>query len=327
MIGKNMSKHARPDRIGNLAGNFKASGRMTAGNQNNTKNRWATTNLVTYFPREKSQFDDLETLAQEYIFTGHGPDEPIIPTDGTVVTMGSCFALELRNWLIRNGKNSEYINVPEGLNNSFAVRQYLEWALTGDRSTDAYWYDNDPTSGAFRWEAKDDQQELLEHFKNTNGVVVTFGLAEVWRDKDTKNVFWRGVPAKSFNPDKHECVTSTVQENVDNMKRIYELITTHAGADTTVIFTLSPVPLNATFVGRPTMISDCVSKSILRVAIDQFFREHTPKTAYYWPSFEMVRWVGAHVDFPTLFEDNTPRHVNRGIVEIIITNFVRKFFK
>jgi len=47
MIGKNMSKHARPDRIGNLAGNFKASGRMTAGNQNNTKNRWATTNLVT----------------------------------------------------------------------------------------------------------------------------------------------------------------------------------------------------------------------------------------------------------------------------------------
>jgi hypothetical protein len=75
------------------------------------------------------------------------------------------------------------------------------------------------------------------------------------------------------------------------------------------------------------MISDCVSKSILRVAIDQFFREHAPKTAYYWPSFEMVRWVGAHVDFPTLFEDNTPRHVNRGIVEIIITNFVRKFFK
>jgi hypothetical protein len=75
------------------------------------------------------------------------------------------------------------------------------------------------------------------------------------------------------------------------------------------------------------MISDCVSKSILRVAIDQFFREHAPKTAYYWPSFEMVRWVGAHTDFPTLFEDNTPRHVNRGIVEIIITNFVRKFFK
>jgi hypothetical protein len=40
----------------------------------------------------------------------------------------------------------------------------------------------------------------------------------------------------------------------------------------------------------------------------------------------MVRWVGAHTDFPTLFEDNTPRHVNNKVVSIIIDNFVRKFF-
>jgi hypothetical protein len=40
----------------------------------------------------------------------------------------------------------------------------------------------------------------------------------------------------------------------------------------------------------------------------------------------MVRWVGAHTDFPTLFEDNTPRHVNNKVVSIIINNFVRKFF-
>jgi hypothetical protein len=80
-------------------------------------------------------------------------------------------------------------------------------------------------------------------------------------------------------------------------------------------------------MGRPTMISDCVSKSTLRVALDQFFMQYKPATCYYWPSYEMVRWVGAHTDFPTLFEDNTPRHVNNKVVSIIIDNFVRKFFQ
>jgi len=32
-------------------------------------------------------------------------------------------------------------------------------------------------------------------------------------------------------------------------------------------------------------------------------------------------------DIPTLFEDNTTRHVNNDIVKIIIDNFVEKFFK
>ena len=313
-------------RLANATANSKGSGKMSAGNIDLVKSKWHTNDLISYFPKDKSQFDDLEKLAEEFVFTGHGPKTPTIPADGTVVTMGSCFAERLRNWLKANGKNSDYINVPEGLNNSFAVRQYLEWALTGDRSTDAYWYDNDPQAGAYKWEPEDEQKALLEHFKKTKGVVVTFGLAEVWRDRATKQVFWRGVPAKYFDPDKHECVTSTVQENVDNMKRIYDLIVQHAGADTQVIFTLSPVPLNATFMGRPTMISDCVSKSTLRVALDQFFAQYNPATCYYWPSYEMVRWVGAHTDFPTLFEDNTPRHVNNKVVSIIINNFVRKFF-
>ena len=36
----------------------------------------------------------------------------------------------------------------------------------------------------------------------------------------------------------------------------------------------------------------------------------------------MVRWVGAHTDIPTLFQDDTTRHVNNDIVKIIIENFV-----
>lgn len=311
--------------IAHIAANPNASGKASAGNLG--KEAWHTNNMIRYFPRTKDQFNNLSQLANDFIFSEYGPETPIFNNSSTILTMGSCFAMELRNVLDKMGKSSQYIQVPEGLNNSFAVRQYLEWALTGDRSSDAHWYDNDPNAGAFKWEPKEEQQRLLNHFKNTSAFVITFGLAEVWRDKKTKGVFWRGVPSKIFDPNIHECVTSSVQDNVDNMKRIYDLIKTYAGEDKTIIFTLSPVPLNATFLGRPTIVSDCVSKSILRVSIDQFFKDHNPKDSYYWPSFEMVRWTGSHTDFPTLWADDTPRHVARNVVDIIISNFIKKFFK
>jgi hypothetical protein len=301
----------------------KSSARLSAGV---TKEAWHTDANIKYFPRDKEMFDNLDKLAKEYVFDTFGPDEPILNSNDKVVTMGSCFADRLRTWLANNGKNADYIQVPEGLNNSFAVRQYLEWALTGDNSSDAYWYDNDKILGAKKYEPNQKHKELLEHFKNTKAIVVTFGLGEVWKDKDTNMVFWRGIPETSYNPNKHICVTSTVQENVDNFKKIVSLIKTHAGSDKTIIFTLSPVPLNATFTNRPTIVSDCVSKSILRVALDEFFKNNDYNDVYYWPSFEMVRWVGAHTDFPTLFEDNTPRHVNQQVVNVIIENFVGKFF-
>lgn len=311
-------------KLAHVAANTSASGKASAGDIG--KEKWATNDLIRFFPRTKEEFDDVEKLATDYVFAEHGPEKPIFTNESKVLTMGSCFAMELRLALKSLQKKSEYIQVPEGLNNSFAVRQYLEWALTGDRSSDAYWYDNDPNAGAFKWEPEEEQKKLLEAFKKTDAFVVTFGLAEVWRDKKTKGVFWRGVPMKLFDPEIHECVTSTVQENVNNMKRIYDLIKQYAGPDKKIIFTLSPVPLNATFLGRPTIVSDCVSKSILRVALDEFFKTHQPKDSYYWPSYEMVRWVGSHLDFPTLYEDDTPRHVKRSIVNIIIKNFVKKFF-
>lgn len=303
----------------------KSSAKLSAGNIE--KELWHKDATITYFPREKEMFNDLDTLAQKYVFDTFGPEQPILDSNDKVVTMGSCFADRLRNWLKNNGKNADYINVPEGLNNSFAVRQWLEWVLTGDRSSDAYWYDNDKVKGIKKYEPEQEQKDLLKHFKKTNAVVVTFGLGEVWRDKETNMVFWRGIPAKNYDPTKHICETSTVQENIENFEKIVSLIKNYAGKDKTIIFTLSPVPLNATFTDRPTIVGDCVSKSILRVALDEFFRKTEYKDVYYWPSFEMVRWVGAHTDFPTLFEDDNPRHVNNAVVKVIIENFVRKFFK
>jgi hypothetical protein len=221
-----------------------------------------------------------------------------------------------------SGRYTEFILVPSGLNNSFAVRQYLEWCLTGNRSEDAYWYDNPE----YVWEPQEEQEKLSSVLKGTKGFVITFGLAEVWRDKQTKGVFWRGVPTKVYDKDRHECVVSSVSDNLENMKRIYKAIRENAGEDKIIVFTLSPVPLKATFLDRPAIVSDCVSKSVLRVALDEFFKLNLPNV-YYWPSFEFFRWAGAHCQRATLSYHNEARETDPQLVKIVIDNFVKRYFK
>jgi len=48
---------------------------------------------------------------------------------------------------------------------------------------------------------------------------------------------------------------------------------------------------------------------------------------YYWPSFEIVRWAGAHVSWPAYgFHDDRARHVTRYTVGRIIDAFVEAFY-
>ena len=117
----------------------------------------------------------------------------------TVVTMGSCFADRLRNWLNANGKGTSYINVSEGLNNSFAVRQYLEWALTETEALTHIGMTTIKHQSPSQWQPRSvNNKKLLQHSKDVSAVVVTFGLGEVWKDVETNNVFWRGV-SKSYD--------------------------------------------------------------------------------------------------------------------------------
>lgn len=229
--------------------------------------------------------------------------EKVFKPGDQLLTMGSCFARNLRRFLEEKNRSASYIQVPSGLNNSFAVRQFIEWLVTGEVPHDAYNYD-----------FNNDRKSL----KDIKGVVVTLGLAEVWRERGG-NVFWRGIPEGGFIPSLHECVVSSVQDNVDNLKRICELL-----PDKKIIFTLSPVPLKATFLDRPALISNCVSKSVLRVALEEFFRLEIPNT-YYWPSYELFQ-CGMHTSLKTL-GDKTIRDPNPKVVQIIIDKFIETFFE
>ena len=289
------------------------------------KSKWHIDNKIKYYPRDKSEFIDLNNLADKFVFDGYIPKTPIFKSDDKIIALGSCFARRMQEWLVAHNKSVKYIDVPDQLNNTFALRQYFEWILTGNTSTDAYWY-IDSENGAKQWHSDIDRETLFDVFKQLNGFIITLGTSEVWRDIETGNVFWRGIPEDIFDHNKHIVTRSTVEENVTNLKYISSLIKEYLGENIKLILTLSPVPLNATFTGEPCIVADCVSKSILRVAISEFF-ETPDENIYYWPSFEMVRWVGSHLDIPVLMEDNSSRHVNSEIVKLNINKFIEGYFE
>jgi hypothetical protein len=216
------------------------------------------------------------------------------------------------------------IFIPPGLNNSFALRSYFEWLATGENDGSEYWYE-EAQGGGIQWQPSVERESLCQSFAELDCVVITVGLSEVWVDSTTNRVFWRGVPKKLFDPKKHVCRLSSVEENTINLNEAIKSIQSIA-PKARVIVSLSPIPLKATQTGVSCFTADCLSKSILRLAIDQVISKGNPGVAY-WPSFEIVRWLGSHVGFSMFGEDGNSRHVNRQAVELILSAFVESYFK
>jgi hypothetical protein len=82
----------------------------------------------------------------------------------------------------------------------------------------------------------------------------------------------------------------------------------------------------ATFRDVSCMTADCVSKSVLRVALDQVMSDGR-EGVYYWPSYEVVRWAGAHLPWPAYgLHNRKPRDVSKRIVAEIIDAFVEAYY-
>ena len=278
-----------------------------------------------FFPRNDAELDDLAQLIERHVLAGLLPPAP--PFDrrtSQLLTMGSCFAQNLRNTLAEKGLLADWLFVPPGLNNTFALRDFVDWCLRGSRASSAYWYDEHVEGGAERWEPQHEHRRYREVFEAVDGIVLTVGLAEVWVDEPSGGVFWRGVPKSLYDPARHKCRISTVAENRANLGHIVRAVRA-LRPDLPVVVTLSPVPLKATFGAASIMAADCVSKSTLRVAIHELMQEGHAQL-HYWPSFEIVRWLGSHLQERLFGEDGNPRHVNRRIVRLAVEGFIRHFY-
>lgn len=233
---------------------------------------------------------------RDYFLTGFLPQQPVISPETRITAFGSCFAVNIGNWLAQRNfrilnKNTDskayIVQMGEGFVTSYSIRQQFEWAFENQQ----------PAQGVELWHGYDAKafgydeairQETLRLFAETDFFVLTFGLSEIWYDKPTGEVFWRAIPRERFDPNRHGFRVATPEENYTNIRRIVEIILKHR-PNAKILTTLSPIPLVATFRPVACTAANTISKASLRLALDRLVSEgEFTNRLFYWPSYEIV---------------------------------------
>jgi hypothetical protein len=263
----------------------------------------------------------------DYFLKGHLPEEPFITPDTRITAFGSCFAVNIGNWLSKRNfrilnkdtaSKAYIVQMGEGFVTSYSILQQFQWAFEGKTPKVDLWHGYD--AQAFGYD-ETVRQETLRLLNETDCFILTFGLSEVWYDRPTGEVFWRAIPIEQFDPDRHGFRVVSPEENYLNIKAIVDLIARYR-PDAKILMTLSPIPLVATFRPVSCMSANSISKASLRIAIDRLLPEGSlDGRAFYWPSYEIVM-----DGFLRKWEPDR-RHVKRPILDFIMTLFEKAWCK
>lgn len=262
-------------------------------------------------------------------YLGHGwlPPDPFIDKQTYIAAFGSCFAAEVTKFLDREGYNvfgrnlrldAHIVRSGEGIVNTAALRQQFEWALAGRGAAAGQWHDK---AGAALEVSEKVRAETRRIFDETEVFILTLGLSEIWYDKATGEPFWKAIPKEDFDAARHGFRVLGVAENLENLERVRALIRAHR-PDASIVLTLSPVPLAATFRPVSCITANAVSKASLRMAIDELMRAHgDDERLFYFPSYEMI------VSFlPDAYQDDL-RHPTRAAVAQVMRAFQKAYLR
>lgn len=149
-------------------------------------------------------------------------------------------------------------------------------------------------------------------------VVITLGLTEVWQHNITGKYFCRP-PGTGYGGGKGMATfrQSTFVENYNNMRATFDLLFKHH-PNKQVILTVSPVALAMTYTNQDVGTANMESKSILRAVAAQICREYA-KNVTYFPSYEMATIM----PWPVFQEDK--RHVLPEFAERVVSTFQMAF--
>ena len=265
---------------------------------------------------------ELPDFCREFVLKGHLPPAKIIRRETRVTAFGSCFAHHISAHLAhlgfdlsKNRARNIYISaMGEGLVNVYALLQQFAWALEGEQPPENLWHGFDARSFGYDESIR---RVTAEVFQNTEVFILTLGLSEIWFDEPTGGIFWRAVPMKSYDPGRHKFRVCSFAETRAALERMHAILRRHVPR-AQVVFTLSPIPLVATFRPVSCITANSASKAILKAALDEFLRELGPAEraqAHYFPAYEIINEL-----FPRRFLEDG-RHLLECIVPAVMKIF------
>ncbi len=276
-----------------------------------------------------------------------------------IVSLGSCFAREIKNWLLRYGYNylvgetdksiwrahevypgdrgvppTEHASIAwERVYNTFCFRQIAEYSF-GVRDWDCRvvpfehqgkTYYRDLLRTRIVYETRDDADtDIRDHQRISKefferAQVVVVTLGLTEIFESKTRSMVLGGTHDASVPDDFRFRATTYAENLDNLEAFFGLIRDH-NPNVEFLLTVSPVHLKATFRSDLDVISaSCASKSILRAVADVLTAGND--RLHYFPSYEMAT-ILAPLRGVNVYPDN--HHVSADIVDVIMGTFQAK---
>jgi hypothetical protein len=149
-------------------------------------------------------------------------------------------------------------------------------------------------------------------------VIITLGLAEVWRDLKA-NVYVNRTPLFKTHPDRYEFHLTGFAENWNNLEAMHALLSRYGHPDLRIVVTVSPVPLMTTFSTMDVVVANTYAKSLLRAVAQQWAAAHD--NVDYFPSYEIVQ----NSDRSAIWEADLRHVIYEGtehIMELFLQNYL-----
>lgn len=275
-------------------------------------------------------------------------------------TIGSCFARNIAQHLAVNGHRAKTFGLAEDLNspisNAFLLKM-MDHTPAQQREILLHWVGTIfPELGGAEKDAIAAQklQEIAELHRNlqeADCVILTLGnVVDFFRDDGMQNkpLMENIFPKFIAMPGSEDInVRSASAANLKTKGAVLRLATysetleaiaaciagIRSVTDAALVVTISPVPIDsaiglATHHLKSAIEVDCVSKSRIRSAFDEAFaRERATDSAiWYFPSFEIVRWIAPLLPIPAFgLDDAASRHVSSPILDGVCSLFTQKF--
>ncbi len=163
---------------------------------------------------------------------------------------------------------------------------------------------------------------------NADLIVLTVGVAPVMEWVDTGKLCIVDKYRPLLEEKRISQRFTTSEENCQNIVNIVNMLKSQNPC-AQICVTLSPVPLMAAVGDTSVVERDALSKSILKVAIEEARKE---SDFFYWPAFEVVKWITPHIPPDAEYQaygsdDLNSRHVSRWLIDVIVQEFIDAMFE
>jgi hypothetical protein len=278
----------------------------------------ARVNAGTY-PRHAHLVAHADEIIRSHIIGGYAPSVPVINPRARVACIGSCFAGEIAKSLAAQGRPVEPLVITERWNTAFALRHFIDAGVRGIPIPDGFL-------------AKDVtiNPKVLARLRTADAFIITLGLSLCWYEHSTGKMV---MDIKMGHSNRalvgavplYEMRQTSVAENVAQLEAIVASIR-EARPNAPIVFTLSPNPLLLSLTDYPPVPSNTISKATLRVALHEMI-ERKLENVFYWPSYEIVEWIGRYVRLIWGQEGNDLRHLQSATVDDVMRRFSELYFR